>query len=395
MTPNLVDLLIAVLLIVSVATGLGAGLFAVLGSVCGLVLGALAVPWVLPLVARVVPDSGLRGLVLLGTAALLLAIGASLGSAIGRAVRKRTDRLRLRLPERILGGVAALVAGGLAITMVGSAIASAGVPGLSATVASSTALRTIERYTPAPLAEAAARLNALAFGDTVLPALEGLLAPGELDSAPEAAPIELATPELDRAAQSVVKISGAAEGCGVVSTGTGFVIGADRILTNAHVVAGVGAPIVEVPGEPARDATVVYFDPVDDIALIAADVSAAPLALSDPLSPGAGAAVMGYPFGGPFRAVSAGVISSSNAPVQDIYRDRSAERSVYALRAQVEPGNSGGPLLTERGQVAGMVFAKDANTPNVGYAMTNAELQPVIAKAGDLSKPASVGACIR
>lgn len=395
MTPNLVDLLIAVLLIASVVTGLGAGLFAVLGSLCGLVLGALAVPWVLPLVARAVPDDDWRGLLLVGTALALLAIGVTVGSAVGRLVRKGADRLRLRLAERLLGGVTAAIAAALAITMVGSSIASAGVPGLSSTVASSTVLRTVERYIPAPLAEAAARLNAHVFGGSVLPTLEGLLQPGDLDAAPDAAPIQLSTPELERAAGSIVKISGAAEGCGVVSAGTGFVVAEDRIMTNAHVVAGVSAPIVEVPGEPARDATVVYFDPVTDIAVVAADVRAQPLDLSEALAPGDGGAVMGYPFGGPFRAVPAGVISSSNAPVHDIYGDRTAARSVYALRAQVERGNSGGPLLTEQGKVAGMVFAKDAAADDVGYAMTNAELVPVIERLGDASAAVAVGACLR
>lgn len=394
MTPNVVDLLIAVLLIASVGTGLGAGLFAVLGSVCGLVLGALAAPWVLPLVARAVPESGPRGLLLVLTAVALLAVGASIGAAIGRVVRRGADRLKLRLVERMLGGLTALVASALAITMVGSSIAAAGVPVLSATVASSSVLRTVERYIPQSLADAAARLNAFAFGETVLPTLEGLLQPGQLDAAPEATPIDLDTPELERAAGSVVKVSGAADGCGVVSTGTGFVIAEDRIITNAHVLAGVRAPIVEVPGEPARDATVVYFDPIDDIAVIAADVQAEPLGLAGALAPGEGGAVMGYPFGGPFRVTGAGVVSSSSAPVRDIYGDSTALRSVYALRAQVEPGNSGGPLLTAGGQVAGMVFAKDAATPDVGYAMTNDELLPVIAQLDEASAPVPVGACI-
>lgn len=395
MMPNLVDLLIAVLLIASVVTGLGAGLFAVLGSLCGLVLGALVAPWVLALMARAVPDSDWRSLLLVVTALGLLAIGAAIGSAIGRLVRQGADRLKLRVVERLLGGVAAVAASALAVTMVGSAIGSAGVPGLSATVASSTVLRTVERAIPAPVAEAAARLNALVFGDSGLPALEGLLQPGDVDAAPDATPIELSSPELERAAGSIVRISGLADGCGVISSGTGFVIADDRIMTNAHVIAGVAAPIVEVPGEPARDATVVYFDPIDDIAVVAAEVEAEPLALSGDLSPGDGAAVMGYPFGGPFRAVAGGVISSSSAPVHDIYGDSAAVRSVYALRVQVDPGNSGGPLLTDGGQVAGMVFAEDAVTQDVGYAMTNAELQPVIAQVADATAPVSAGACIR
>jgi S1-C subfamily serine protease len=394
-TPNVVDLLIAVLLIASVVTGLGAGLFAVLGSLCGLVLGALAAPWVLPLVSQAVPDTAWRGLVLMATVVVLLVIGVTIGSAVGRLVRKGADRLKLRVVERLLGGASALLAGALAITVVGSAITSAGVPGLSATVASSTALRTVERYIPPPLAEGAARLNALVFGGTGLPALNGLLRPGDIDAAPDPAPVELASPGLDRAAGSVVRVSGSADGCGVISSGTGFVIAEDRILTNAHVVAGVPSPIVEVPGEPARDATVVYFDPVDDIAVIAADVRAAPLGLSDALRPGDGGAVMGYPFGGPFRVVPAGVVSASDAAVRDIYGDSTTTRSVYALRAQVEPGNSGGPLLTQDGQVAGMVFAKDAEVEGVGYAMTNAELLPVIAQATGASARVPTGACLR
>jgi len=88
------------------------------------------------------------------------------------------------------------------------------------------------------------------------------------------------------------------------------------------------------------------------------------------------------------------VVSSSSAPVQDIYGESSAPRSVYALQAQVEPGNSGGPLLTASGQVAGIVFAKDAATPNVGYAMTNDELMPVVAQLGAATAPVPVGACI-
>ncbi|MEV7631921.1 MarP family serine protease [Microbacterium sp. NPDC089318] len=395
MTPNVVDLLIAVLLIASVVTGLGAGLFAVLGSLCGLVLGALAAPWVLPLVSQVVPDSGWRALLLVATVAVLLVVGVTIGSAVGRLVRKGADRLKLRVVERLLGGVSALIAGALAVTVVGSAITSAGVPGLSTTVASSTVLRTVERYIPPPVAEGAARLNALVFGGTGLPSLNGLLRQGDIDAAPDPTPIELASPGLERAAGSVVRISGSADGCGVISSGTGFVVAEDRIITNAHVVAGVAAPIVEVPGEPARDATVVYFDPIDDIAVVAADVRAAPLDLSDALGPGDGGAIMGYPFGGPFRVVSAGVVSASDAAVRDIYGDSTTTRSVYALRAQVEPGNSGGPLLTQDGQVAGMVFAKDADVKGVGYAMTNAELLPVLAQVGDSSASVSVGACIR
>ncbi|HWU30482.1 MAG TPA: CvpA family protein, partial [Microbacterium sp.] len=127
---GIVDLAIAVLLLAAVVAGFGAGLFSILGALCGLVAGALAVPFVLPLIARALPESEWQGLIIVAAAVVLLAVGMGIGSAIGALLRRGADKLRLKFLERMLGGVAALVAGALAITMAGSAIASAGIPGL-------------------------------------------------------------------------------------------------------------------------------------------------------------------------------------------------------------------------------------------------------------------------
>jgi S1-C subfamily serine protease len=67
---------------------------------------------------------------------------------------------------------------------------------------------------------------------------------------------------------------------------------------------------------------------------------------------------------------------------------------VYTLAADVEHGESGGPLLSEGGLVAGVVFAKAAETSNVGYALAMEEVQPVIAQAAALSAPVSSGECV-
>lgn len=393
--PNLVDLLIAVLLIAAVGIGLSVGFFAAVGALCGLVAGGLAAPWALPWVARILPESEWRGLLVAGSAVLLLLVGASIGSAIGGLLRHGADRLRLRVVERMLGGLATLIAGTLAIAMTGAAVASAGIPVVSSTVASSVVLRAIDQYTPPPLAEAAARLHALVLGDSVLPAIDGLLGPGDLDAAPDPSPIDLDSPQLRAASASIARISGVAHQCSTIPTGTGFVIAEDRILTNAHVVAGVAAPVVELPGQPARDGRVVYFDPVDDIAVVAADVDAKALPLADGIGAGEGGAVIGYPFGGPLRSVPAGVISTFTAPIDDIYGTSAAPRGIHALRSDVNPGNSGGPLLTQDGGVAGMVFAKDDAREGIGYAMTNAELAPVISGLGTAQDSVPTGACIR
>ncbi|MEV8339396.1 MarP family serine protease [Leucobacter sp. NPDC077196] len=389
----IVDIIIVVVLIVSTLAGVRSGFFSVLGALAGLVAGAAVSPWLLPIIARELPENGWRSAAVIGSAILLLALGAWLGSVIGSFVRRGADRLKLRAIERLLGGALGLVASVTAVALIGGAIASSGVPVVSSAVASSTVLRTLQQWTPKPLTDAAARLHAAVLGDTVIPTVDALL-DSDLSTETPAATIDTDDPALAAAAASVARISGLAYGCGTMPTGTGFVAAEDRIVTNAHVVAGIETPLVELPGEPARDGTVVYFDPVDDLAVIAVDVDASPLPIDDSLVAGSGGAVQGYPYGGPFTTVAAGVLATRDTPVSDIYGSSTSPRSIHVLSADVRPGNSGGPLLTPEGGVAGVVFARDTERTNVGYAMTLAELLPVLATLETATATVSTGACL-
>jgi S1-C subfamily serine protease len=387
----IVDILIAVLLVAALVTGLRMGLFSALGALCGLVAAGLAAPWVLPLLAGAVVDHAWRPTAVVAGAVALLALGAAVGAALGGVIRRGADRLRLRIVERLLGGVLSLVAAALAIALTGAGVASAGIPVVSSAVASSSLLRTVDRATPPPVAEAMARLHSAVLGDTVLPTISGLLGDAQ---APSAEGVDTDDPELRAAAGSVARIHGVAYACGRSATGSGFVAAEDRIVTNAHVVAGMETPIVELPGEPARDGRVVYFDPVDDLAVIAVDVDASPLPMVDPLRAGDAAAVQGYPYGGPFRTEPAGVAAVGAAPIADIYGGAPAPREIYALTAEVHPGNSGGPVLTGDGAVAGVVFARDEVQASVGYAMSTAELRPVLEQLGSATQAVPTGECV-
>jgi S1-C subfamily serine protease len=179
-------------------------------------------------------------------------------------------------------------------------------------------------------------------------------------------------------------------------TGSGFVAADDLIVTNAHVVAGVDTPVVELPGRDAREGRVVYFDPIDDLAVIAVGgLGAAPLPVVPPVAAGAAVAVQGYPLGGPFTSGAAFVLSVGSAPVPDIYDQSSTPREIYALDADVRPGNSGGPLLTDAGEVAGVVFARGADDERRGYAMTTTELLPVLAGVSADAPAVQAGSCTR
>lgn len=386
---SVVDVVLIVLLVLGLALGIGRGFTGSIGLLLGLVAGGAAAYWLVPLVNDAWPWQQWRPLVVLVATAVLIVGGATLGALAGSALRRGVDRTPLRAIDRILGGVAGVVVAALAISLAGASIAATGTPVISSALSSSTVLRTIDRVTPAPVAAALAELRGFVL-DEGLPALGDLLEVTPVTIQP----IDLADPEISQAAASVARVSGTAYACGRSSTGSGFVIGPDRVVTNAHVVAGVDQPVIELPGVPAREGRIVYFDPIDDLAVIAVDdLGVAALPFSPTLEAGAGAVVLGYPLGGPFTMTSAGVQSMGTAPVPDIYDESAAPREVYSLQAAVRPGNSGGPLVTDDGEVAGVVFARAENDPERGYAMTMAELAPVAEQAGSLSAAVSSGRC--
>lgn len=387
----IVDVLLLLVLVVGLVAGIGRGLSGSIGLLAGLALGGAAAFWLVPVVNDALPSQQWRPALVLATAAALVLGGAALGAAAGAAVRRGVNRVRpLRAVDRVLGGLAGVVVTALALSLAGASLAATGMPVVSSALSSSAVLRTIDRVTPAPLSAALAELRGLVF-DEGLPALGDLLEARPVDITP----VDLADPELTRAAASVARVSGTAYSCGRSSTGTGFVIAEDRLVTNAHVVAGVDRPLVELPGVDAREGRVVYFDPIDDLAVLAVDdLGVAPLPFATTLAPGSPAVVEGYPLGGPLTMVTAGVLSSGTVAVPDIYDESSAPREIYALQAAVRPGNSGGPLLTEDGEVAGVVFARAENDADRGYAMTMTELTPVATQAAARTEAVSSGRCV-
>ncbi|RPF23188.1 MarP family serine protease [Myceligenerans xiligouense] len=388
MTP--VDIVLLLILLFALSAGLSRGLLATLGGLVGLVVGGLAAFWAVPAVNDLLPTSEWRGPVSVAVAILLPVLGASLGSGLGHGLRRGVDRTPLRPLERLLGGVANVLVAALALAFVGNAISATGTPGVASAISSSTVLRTIENATPPAVGRPLAEMRAMVLDDG-LPRLNLLIVPRQ---APVAPAVDLDDADLEASARSVARISGIAYACGKSSTGSGFVVAPDRVVTNAHVVAGVDRPVVELPDSPAREGRVVYFDPVDDLAVIAVDALAADvLDIAPTLATGDRAVVQGYPYGGPFTSTSAGVLGVDTTRVPDVYGSGAAGREVYSLAAAVRPGNSGGPLLTTDGQVAGVIFARADSASDIGYAMTSAELLPVAARATELDAPVSPGRC--
>jgi S1-C subfamily serine protease len=90
------------------------------------------------------------------------------------------------------------------------------------------------------------------------------------------------------------------------------------------------------------------------------------------------AIVAGFPLDGPYTLTPARVRSIIQLRGPNIYSSETVTREVYTLRAQVRPGNSGGPLLAPDGTVLGVSFGAAIDETDVGFALTAAEVAPVV-----------------
>jgi hypothetical protein len=388
---RLLDLLLVLTLLVFIGEGVRNGMARSFGAILGVVAGGALAFVAIPILAATVPDPFWRIAVIVAVSVALLLGGHALGDRIGRRIRERREEIGAG--SRLAGGAANGVVAALTLALVAGSVSALGVPLFSQAISGSYVVRAIDTLTPAPVDAVLARIRSAVLEEG-LPAIGGALG-GVVDS-PGIPDVPTDTDPLSAAAQSVVRIGGTAFACGQNQTGTGFVVAPDRIVTNAHVVAGVDQPIVEAPNGQTLEGWVVYIDPVDDLAVVAVEgLSAATLALSPDLPVGSDAVVSGYPFGGPATTGAAEVLAHSVESIPDIYGSARHPRDVYTLAAVVQPGNSGGPLLATDGRVAGVVFARSADDPELGYAMTNAELEPVASAAAGLAAPVSSGNCVR
>jgi S1-C subfamily serine protease len=193
---------------------------------------------------------------------------------------------------------------------------------------------------------------------------------------------------------SVVKISGVAPSCSRQIDGSGFVYADERVMTNAHVLAGVSDPIVSAEGEE-YDATTVYVDEETDVAVLAVPgLPQVPLTFVDgPAEPGDDAIIMGYPGGGDLFVGPARVRDQGDISGPDFRNTRTVVRDVYALFGEVRAGNSGGPLFDPEGRVLGVVFASAIDDPQTGYALTADEVAEAARTGQQATAEAATGPC--
>jgi S1-C subfamily serine protease len=182
------------------------------------------------------------------------------------------------------------------------------------------------------------------------------------------------------ATRGVLRITATAPACGRKTVGTGFVYASERVMTNAHIVAGSRGPVeVSLPSGGRRyQATVVLYDPRRDVAVLAVPGLRAPVLTLNPAGASRAAAVIaGYPSSSALVANPARIRARQIAVGPDIYRSPSpVRREIFSLRANVPDGRSGAPVLATDGTVYGMVFATALADDETAYALTAKEITP-------------------
>jgi len=387
---NLVDLVVLVVVALAAVQGLRLGAIVQVlsfgGFWIGLYLGALLASVTVQWGHSQSTRTAFALVTLLGVATLCGVVGR----IVGNLAFTRVHRGTLGTVDSALGVVVAVVASLLAAWLLANTLVNSSSLALNSSIDRSRIVRSLDNVLPAPpsvFSRVQSFLSAQGF-----PPVFAQLAPAS------AGPVALpGSAQLNQAVfhagNSTVKIIG--QGCGQIQEGSGFVVGPGVVVTNAHVVAGISHPTVQA-GTGFLDTSVISFDPKYDLAVLRVSGLNEPALLLDPqqVSRGVQAAVLGYPGGGPFRALPAGVMAEFEAEGRDIYGQGLTVRNVYEIQATVRPGNSGGPLVQPDGQVIGVVFSRSTTNGDIGYALTSPGVLSRVQQAESAGKVVSTGACV-
>ena len=397
MPGDLLDLillaLIAAFAVAGYRQGFIIGVLSLAGFVVGVSIGAVIAPSVSRALAKSVPwQAFIAILVVFGVAVLCMLMA----SGIGVAVRSRLTGRPATIADSLGGAAVNVVAVVIVAWLIGSFVLNAPFPAIASQVNRSAVLSTVDRVMPhsALYLPVFPQLRSLLSNGLYTQVFSAIGAENGLNlAAPD--PAVLSSRALGRVEPSIVKIEGIAPSCSLRIEGSGFVISPQHVLTNAHVVAGVTTgPYVYATNGRVYHGRVVLYDPSRDLAVIdVPGLTAAALQFAPQAADGTNAIVAGYPLDHPRTVAAARIGRSVTAYGPNIYQTAVVHRSIYPIRAQIEPGNSGGPLLSLSGRVYGVVFAASTSISDRGYALTAAEVDGDAAAASSATAPVSTGAC--
>ena len=365
---NILDWLLVVVALAYAVSGYWQGFVSGAFATLGLLLGGGLGIWLAP---KLLGDAAPSLWVSLGALFVVL-ICASFGQAIlqfaGSRIRERITWQPARALDAVGGAVLSTAAVLVVAWALGVAVSGSSLPMVSDQVRSSAVLSRVDRAMPGDADQALEAFNDV-VGSSFFPQYLEPFAPERI--------VEVGPPpgrigrdaQVRAAEDSVLKVRGE-NSCGRGVEGTGFLYSPNRVMTNAHVVAGVDNPTVLVGDQEVPGRVVLYNSDIDIAVLAVAGADGPFLRFDKDGKDRQAAAVLGYPNDGPYNVQAARIRGDQRLQSPDIYGEGTVVRDVFALRALVRPGNSGGPLVSKDGDVLGVIFAASVSDEDTGYALT-------------------------
>ena len=389
---NTLDIVLCVFALVYALSGYQQGFIIGAAATSGLLLGGFVGVEVTPtLLENFTPGLSLS------VAALVLVLfcafaGQAIGAFVGSQLRSRVTWRPARTVDAIGGGALSVAAMLLIAWVLGVAASGAQVGTLNAEIRGSRVLGAVDEALPGGADRVLSAFNSLVDSSRFPRYLEPFT-PEHITPVRTPSAGILRETGVRAAQSSVVKIIGSAASCSRTLEGSGFVYTDGRVMTNAHVVAGVARPTVLAGGSQFR-ATVVYYDPEVDVAVLLVPGMHLPaLDFGSASQTGDAAAVLGFPENGPYDQEPARIRDRQTLRSPDIYGDNTVERDTYSVYSQVRPGNSGGPLVNSSGDVVGVIFAASLTDSSTGYALSARQVGAAAAAGATSSRATSTGSC--
>ncbi|WP_116051439.1 MarP family serine protease [Amycolatopsis palatopharyngis] len=391
---NWVDILVVLLAVLAALSGARQGVVIALPAFLGVILGAVVGIKLAPLVVDLFENPAARVAFAVATVVFMVALGETLGVWTGNKIKRRIRSPKLSGVDNSLGAVVQGAVVFVVAWLIALPLTSvAGLPGLASAINNSSVLGGVNEVMPAQAQGLPNQLRKL-LDESGFPAIVNPFERAPISEIEPPDPGLQATSTVRELQDSVLKIRGTAPSCSRSLEGSGFVVAPQRVMTNAHVVAGTDEVAVET-SQGRLDARVVHYDPDTDVALLAVPGLEAPVLslASTPAQAGDDAIVLGYPLDGPYTATAARVRARVNLRGPDIYDSKTVERDVYTVRGQVRSGNSGGPIVDPQGRVIGVVFGASVEDRDTGFVLTADEVRPEIEAAPGYGSRVGTGPC--
>jgi S1-C subfamily serine protease len=390
---NTIDLIVLLLAIAAAVIGFRSG---AIPQVLGLAAAGVAIALIIAFAPQITAALGgieqpPRALVAIGGAFLVVVMAQAIGSGLGATVRNLLGGGIAGGIDNALGAVFGAAQVLLLTWLVGGLLATSAIPVVSGLAQESAAVRVLLEVLPPP-GDLVGEVGAI-VDESGLPQVFSGLEP--VPAAPIDLPLDAETARIAaRAIASTVRVE--STGCGALFTGAAFSIAEGYFVTNAHVVAGAERIMLRSLAAAQRG-TVVLFDSDLDVAVIHAPKLRLPSLVMAPEAPGRGAvgAALGYPNGAGLTALPAVVTAQVRARGRDLYGKVPVVRDILELRAAIEPGSSGGPLVLTNGTVGGLVFAESRSDETIGYALDPADVAVAIMPGIGQTEAVATGPCIR